>query len=313
METVLNCNLCGSQGSFDLSPVGKWKLVCCNNCNLVYLNPRPSIDEGEGTLYPKDYERHWTLERYLQEDKKWSKRLYTGIAEAYSSSRSNFWKKFRFRLFRNHIGGLPTYKKNGFILDVGCADGFFLYLMRDLSWQVKGIEPNQSAANRGREKGLDIFIGDLSEAHLPDDSFDVVRFWHVLEHTRNPKKTLIEAKRILKSGGKLILGVPNIDAPTFKIFKDYNKWHEIWNLPLHFYFYSRATLRNSLKKCGFKNIYIGNHSGGSMRLALEKMSNLSFLTSNKWLSLVWNGMFLIGDFIIEVTGSADSLEAHCQK
>lgn len=73
--------------------------------------------------------------------------------------------------------------------------------MKGLGWQAQGIEPSQEAAGRAREKGLDVFAGDLIEANLPDNFFDVVRLWHVLKHTRDPQQVLIEAKRILRPGG----------------------------------------------------------------------------------------------------------------
>lgn len=93
MEIILNCALCGSQKSSLLSSSeNKWKLVRCRECDLVYLNPRSSISEIN-KFYPKDYERHWVLEHYLNKQDKWSKRLYRGIADAYSSCRTNFWKK----------------------------------------------------------------------------------------------------------------------------------------------------------------------------------------------------------------------------
>lgn len=312
MDKVLTCNLCGSQSHVELRDKKNWSLSRCDNCNLVYLNPRPSQEELD-KFYPKEYERHWILEQYLKGNGTYKKKLYNAIATAYSSSRSSFLKKLLCGPFRDHIGGLPGYIKNGYILDVGCADGFFIYLMKNLGWRTKGVEFSQSAAERARRHGLDVLRGDLFDARFQANSFDIVRFWHVLEHTPDPCKMLTEARRILKPGGELILGVPNVNSLTFKIFKDYNKWQDIWNLPVHFYFYSRKTLSELLAKSGFENFYIRNHSGGLMRLGLEKALHLSRLTRNNLANAGWSALFLFFDFLFGATPLADSLEARCKK
>lgn len=311
MEKLSNCVLCGSPRSTEIKPTGKWRLVKCLDCDLVYLNPRPSYSEIGG-FYPSDYDRHWVLEDYLNKSNDRVRYFYKGIASAYASSNANFWKKFIFAIFRDNIGGLPSYRKNGRILDVGCADGFFLYLMKELRWQTKGVEPNQEATRRANNKGLDVFVGNLCEANLADDSFDVVRLWHVLEHTLNPQETLKEAYRVMRPGGEMILGLPNINAISRKIFCDYNKWYEVWNLPLHLFFYPRKTLKLLLEKSGFKEIAIKTHSGGSMRMGLEKVLKIS-LYKNRWLRLPWNAIFLITDFLIDRTYWADCLEVRCIK
>jgi 2-polyprenyl-3-methyl-5-hydroxy-6-metoxy-1,4-benzoquinol methylase len=45
------------------------------------------------------------------------------------------------------IQGFPVFKKDGKLLDIGCSIGNFIYKMRELGWQVKGIEPNKKAAS----------------------------------------------------------------------------------------------------------------------------------------------------------------------
>ena len=54
---------------------------------------------------------------------------------------------------------------------------------------------------------LDI-CGDLEKIPLRDASVDCILCMVVLEHTRDPRKVLLEFARVLKSGGKLVMVVP---------------------------------------------------------------------------------------------------------
>ena len=56
---------------------------------------------------------------------------------------------------------------------------------------------------------------------IPDNSFDTVVSFQVIEHIKNDELFLSEIQRILKPGGKAILSTPNI-----KMTLSRNPWHE---------------------------------------------------------------------------------------
>jgi len=58
---------------------------------------------------------------------------------------------------------------------------------------------------RGRE-----FVADASDlSMIPDETYDFVLASHVFEHLANPLRTLQECKRVLKTGGALVIVVPD--------------------------------------------------------------------------------------------------------
>lgn len=113
-------------------------------------------------------------------------------------------------LHRHLLARIRRYKPKGALLDVGCSFGFFINMARQIGYSVIGVEISEPAANYARNKlGLNVFWGTLEEASLEDESVDVVTLIDVLEHIPEPMTTLREIRRVLRSGGLLVIRVPN--------------------------------------------------------------------------------------------------------
>lgn len=101
-------------------------------------------------------------------------------------------------------------KKPVRVLDAGCGEASSLPLPRGV--HVVGID--RSAAALARNEHLDeAILGDLEIDRLPDAAFDVVICWNVLEHLRRPERALENLSEALRTGGLLVLGLPNLLAP----------------------------------------------------------------------------------------------------
>lgn len=142
----------------------------------------------------------------------------------------------------------PMIAVPGEFLDIGCGSGDYLHVMRKKGWRVRGVEPSSFGASEGTKAGLDIFNGTLLEAKFPSNSFDYVRANHSFEHVSDPVEVLLEINRILKPGGKLFIGIPNIESVPFQIFGRY--W---WYLgaPVHTYSYGVSNISALLHRSGF--------------------------------------------------------------
>jgi 2-polyprenyl-3-methyl-5-hydroxy-6-metoxy-1,4-benzoquinol methylase len=138
----------------------------------------------------------------------------------------------------------------GSILDVGCGAGFFLRALKEGSWQKFGVEIGEEAARAAKRLLMNgqIFHGTLSEAAFADHSFDVVTFWSSLEHTNEPRQTLIEARRIIKPGGTVIVQVPNAASYQAELFK--SGWFAL-DAPRHRYHFTPESLQRVLQEAGF--------------------------------------------------------------
>jgi SAM-dependent methyltransferase len=96
------------------------------------------------------------------------------------------------------------------ILEVGCAEGGFIELCIKYGHDAMGIELNQNAVLKAKQKGLPVCEKDLHELAKEKESiYDCVCSFQVLEHVSKPKEFIDSCIKLLKPGGKLIFCVPN--------------------------------------------------------------------------------------------------------
>ncbi|OGK40723.1 hypothetical protein A3A74_03850 [Candidatus Roizmanbacteria bacterium RIFCSPLOWO2_01_FULL_35_13] len=139
-------------------------------------------------------------------------------AEFYDNSQEKF-----IGLFKPIVNLIKKHKKSGTILDVGCSSGILLTLLKKEEFNIKGIEPNKKAFSIAKNKlGKDIFSGTLQDfLGRNKKKFDCIIYNHVLEHIEDPVEEINLAKKILKRGGILILGVPNTSNIIFYLRQKY--------------------------------------------------------------------------------------------
>ena len=239
METV-SCNLCGADNAETIFAGAGWQqpvpegcaLVRCRQCGLMYLSTRPTPDEI-GAYYTPDYTPYRSA---IEDERSW---LMRTIRKGKLVKRCKLVEKY---------SGLKT----GRILDVGCSTGLFLHEMAQAGWETCGVELTPDVAEYARTRfGLDVFTGMLSEASFPPQSFDVISFWDVLEHTFSPAAELARASQLLKPDGLLAINIPNYHCPDRQLFGPH--WVG-YDPPRHLYVFTRATLTALLHKTRFRPV-----------------------------------------------------------
>ncbi len=221
----IKCNICSSPDARMLLDMDGFQYKRCNDCGLVYQNPRPVF---------KDLRRRYGPQYFDYE----------------FSNQKNFFRLMKLGLrdinFDDLFQGDAAYRT---FLDIGCATGLLLKFMKDKGWQTKGVEVCRESAEYGiKEFDLDIFIGTLHEAKFPDNYFDAVHFSHVIEHVPDPKGMLNEVKRIVKSSGHVIITTPNVNGMQARFAR--TEWRSA--IPDHIYLFSKKTLRRLLDITGFQ-------------------------------------------------------------
>jgi SAM-dependent methyltransferase len=170
------------------------------------------------------------------------------------------------------LGFIEKHAHNpGQLLDIGCATGEFMSFTRQHGWNVSGIELVGKAAQIAREvHGLNVYQGPIESIALPENHFDVITLWDVLEHLPSPRTTLIHARRLLKPGGLLVFSIPNLTSFDRYIFG--TSWIG-WDAPRHLYLFSPDNLDQLMKIAGFSLIEKQCLTGGkgTFLLSLEQL------------------------------------------
>ena len=109
--------------------------------------------------------------------------------------------------------------KSDRVLDIGCWTGIWEYLLEKRDYNnFMSIDISKDAvriANKIKKmyKMRSIFrVGDAERLKFPDKSFDVVLLFSTLHHLprKSMEKSLAEAKRVLKKGGRVVVTEPNL-------------------------------------------------------------------------------------------------------
>lgn len=235
----VSCYICGASectefliGEEDLTGKdGEFLYVKCTNCDLVYQNPRLTI-EGIKPFYDSEYIAH-------RKKKNWGvlTPLYEWAMNKHDRDKERLVKKYC------HVG--PETK----LLDVGCAVGtFLLHMNKKTGCKISGVDFKEGLEYPDFDK-IDFHEGLFYEQNIPENSMDVITMWHFFEHDYDPNASIEMSKRILKEDGKLIIEVPRLDSFTFKLFG--KKWPGV-QAPQHTALYSKKTLLKMMEKHGLK-------------------------------------------------------------
>lgn len=213
---------------------GEFSVVKCRSCGLTRTNPRPTSD-SIGLYYPDDYGPYVGTQ-------------VRPANPAHNSDIKTILKHFVNRVIDFNTTRLPPMAP-GRMLELGCASGSYLHRMAAHGWQVQGIEFSEKAAKAAGQLGYDVHAGPLETAPNPDEPFDLIVGWMVLEHLHNPVDCLKKLRQWAKPGAWLVLSVPNAGSLEFRIFKD--KWYAL-QLPTHLHHFTPQTLENMLQITGWK-------------------------------------------------------------
>lgn len=226
VEETLRCPACASGSSVKGSTVrhSRYGVRRCLNCHLLFSEPMLAADSAW-------YSSSW-LYGLREENTKLDGRkrcVPWNFAEALSVLRP--------------AGGDE-------LLDVGCAEGHFLWLAQEAGFNVTGLDFNPISLQIAKEvfgisSAYQCSVEELAR-RFPDISYNVVTIFEVLEHTANPFGTLCSLNKVLKPGGQLCLSVPG-----------FMRWPalfhpEVDTPPHHLTLWTEEALRSLLERAGFR-------------------------------------------------------------
>lgn len=228
------CPLCDSCEnpviSTEVSGAPESSICRCRNCSLVYLFPTMSPVE-EGRFYEHEFPG------YMEE---------RAGGKHWKEPEQHFQEFLRNEGHRRSGPLLKHLTRDHQVLEVGCATGYLLELLRPAVGSVVGVEPGPGQREYARGRGLEVHP---SMDELGERRFDAVLCYYVLEHITQPVAFLRRLASALKPGGRLIVEVPNLGDVLLSRYGIKN-FPGFYYQKMHVTYFTRETLGRALSQAG---------------------------------------------------------------
>jgi len=204
----------------------------CARCGVEFMNPQYSDDA--------------------------LRRFYAGYISLHPDAGSD---KFRSRPEVRSTGKrrsmelLATLATGRRMLMVGCGDGLEIREAKACGWQPEGydVDAATTAAVAARE-GVRVHCGDFHELPQSTGGYDAVFLDQVIEHPKDPGRYLLTCKALLRPGGVIYLGVPNLGSLSNRLKTLADRLHlrgklgRHYNTRHHLTFFKPAVLVQHLRE-----------------------------------------------------------------
>ena len=231
------CPFCGSSNIKKVFAVkdflvsGKeFEIWHCENCGFRFTQNVPKLEDIGVYYKSEEYVSHSDTKKGL-------------VYKLYHLAR-NYMLSRKYNYIKN-----TARKTEGSLLDIGAGTGYFVNFMKTKGFHVSGIEVDSDAREVAKEKfGLELL--PAKEVYsLPEEEFDVVTMWHVLEHIHDLDGYMGKILSALKKDGVFVCALPN-----FKSFDGeyYKKDWAAYDVPRHLWHFSPDFFYQFAAKYGFE-------------------------------------------------------------
>lgn len=216
------CRVCDSETEKKFEVSG-WPLVKCPECSLLQVNKMPTPEELK-TIYSTLY---FSSSKY--------------------KNKAPLEKEMTRRLNLLNSCGLTSGAK---VLEIGAADGCFLRHLgtkynlyaNDFSPEVIEKLKDELAINPSH-----LQAGSAEELYFPENFFDAIIMWDVIEHIWEVDKLAKKVSQWLKPKGNLLISSPDVSSLSYSVFR--KRW-PFMTPPEHLTFFNEKSLRKLFEKYG---------------------------------------------------------------
>ena len=233
-----NCMICGAdQPLAKTHKLHQYEVSGCLNCGFRWLSPQPT-DQELSEIYSNQY--------FLDE------------GDPAVTERVNQLKRATAKLYLDQLIHTSSLHKENreldqySLLEIGCGMGDFLLEAQARGFHVHGLEvtdhlvefTNHRLGRNCVQKGF------IETANFEHKMFDVIAFFDVIEHVRNPLNFMNHVNKLLRESGIVYIVTPSLDSWSAKLLDQ--KWMEY--KVEHLSYFNKKAITLLLEKTGFHRI-----------------------------------------------------------
>lgn len=158
----------------------------------------------------------------------------------------------------NQLGLIERVLSGSTVLELGASTGYMSLALRSKSCHVTAVECDREALTILNERADETHYGDLEDPeslrYLEDRQFDVILLADVLEHLREPKRTLQLCRQWLAPKGTILVSMPNVAFWRVRLNLACGRWEMTPNGILdetHLRFFTRSTAERMFGDAGY--------------------------------------------------------------
>jgi SAM-dependent methyltransferase len=164
-----------------------------------------------------------TLARWIDSQEYQGSRERPGVAYAdYAADENNRIVEARGRYARDLA---PILKPGSRVLEIGCASGSLLSVIRSHGHPVTGVDLSASFAQAAKSlHDLKVRVGDFLDLELPLRHFDAVLAIGTVSNFRDLARCLARCRELLAPGGALVFNFPDADSRWVRLVYRDRSW-----------------------------------------------------------------------------------------
>lgn len=257
---------------------GEFKYSKCSTCESLFQNPMV-IPEDLHLCYPSDYAPY----NYNPESPKidlgslgraggWKNGIRAAVIQRVRGGKTpgligaagSILAEIPFLRERAFYGVvmdecLPNDESGGRALDIGCGTGWMLGRLKQVGWDVEGVEWDEHTAEAASARsGSPVRVGDFRDIDLAEGIYKLIVLNHVFEHLHDPVGAAEHLYKLLSEGGRAVLIFPNVESVDAAWFRE--NWFP-WEAPRHLVFPSMKGMRKLVSRTKFSRIKVRSRAG----------------------------------------------------
>jgi ubiquinone/menaquinone biosynthesis C-methylase UbiE len=151
---------------------------------------------------------------------------FDAVAERYDAFCATPLGQFVEHVERELLKELLALRPGLLVADLGCGTGSDAIWMAEMGCDVRGVDESDGMLARAFTKvsregrgHVECLKGDLAALAWPNNMFDVALLQVTLEFVADPSRVWSEAWRIIKPGGRLVIGLINGTGPWAQAYR----------------------------------------------------------------------------------------------